>query len=128
MPDRIHQQQTVGASPQAIYDALTTTATFCEMTGAPAAIDPAEGGEFSLFGGMISGRNIECRPGRRLVQAWRARDWDEGVYSVVRFELHAHGDQTRVVLDHAGYPDGAGEHLDQGWQPNYWAPLTRLFT
>jgi activator of HSP90 ATPase len=127
MHERIHQEQTLNASPRAVYDALTTAATFGEMTSAPASIDSAEGGEFSLFGGMISGRNIECLPGRRLVQAWRAKAWDEGVYSVVRFELHAEGSQTRAVLDHAGYPDGTGEHLDEGWHPNYWAPLARLF-
>ena len=127
MPDRIHQEQTLSASPRAVYDALTTTATFGEMTGAPASIDPAEGGEFSLFGGMISGRHIECVPGRRLVQAWRAKPWDEGVYSVVRFELHAEGSQTRVVLDHFGYPDGTGDHLAEGWHPNYWVPLAKLF-
>ena len=102
MHERIHQEHMLSASPRAVYDALTTTATFGEMTSASASIDPAEGGEFSLFGGMISGRNIECLPGRRLVQAWRAKAWDEGVYSVVRFELHAEGSQTRVVLDHAG--------------------------
>lgn len=127
MHDRIHQEQTLSASPHAVYDALTTTATFSEMTGAPASIDPAQGGEFSLFGGMISGRSIECVPGRRLVQAWRAKPWDEGVYSVVRFELHAEGSQTRIVLDQAGYPDGTGEQLDEGWHPNYWAPLAKHF-
>jgi activator of HSP90 ATPase len=88
---------------------------------------PAAGGEFSLFGGAIRGRNIECVPGARLVQAWRASNWDDGVYSVVRFELTPEGGNTKVVLDHAGYPDGTGEHLDAGWHPNYWEPLTRRF-
>ncbi|HXS64600.1 MAG TPA: SRPBCC domain-containing protein, partial [Streptosporangiaceae bacterium] len=100
---------------------------FAAMTGAPAHIDPAAGGEFSLFGGAICGRNIECVPGTRLVQAWRASSWDDGVYSVVRFELTPEDAGTKVVLDHAGYPDGTGEHLDAGWHPNYWEPLTGRF-
>jgi activator of HSP90 ATPase len=127
MTAHIHQEQTIAASPEAIYAALTQAAEFGAMTGAPSRIDPAPGGEFELFGGAITGRNIECVPGARLVQAWRASAWDEGVYSVVRFELTAEGDATRVVLDHAGYPDGMGEHLDAGWQPNYWEPLSRRF-
>lgn len=123
----IHQEQTFAASPDAIFTALTQSTEFSAMTGAPAQIDPAAGGEFSLFGGAIQGRNIECVPGARLVQAWRVSTWDEGVYSVVRFELAGEDGQTKVVLDHAGFPDGTGEHLDAGWHPNYWEPLTRRF-
>jgi hypothetical protein len=45
----------------------------------------------------------------------------------VRFEQTRDGDATKVALDHAGYPDGTGEHLDAGWHPNYWEPLGRRF-
>ncbi len=127
MTTHIHQEQTFSASPGEIFAALTHSDEFGAMTGAPAQIDPAPGGEFSLFGGAIRGRNIECVPGIRLVQAWRASAWEDGVYSVVRFELVPEGAKTRVTLDHAGFPEGTGEHLDAGWHPNYWEPLTRQF-
>jgi hypothetical protein len=42
--------------------------------------------EQRMFGGDISGRNVELVPGRRAVQAWRSNAWPEGVYSIVRFE------------------------------------------
>src|SRR5882672_10204971 len=100
MTTHIHQEQTFAASPDDIFTALTLAAEFSAMTGAPARIDPAAGGEFSLFGGAIHGRNIECVPSTRLVQAWRASTWDDGVYSVVRFELAREGGTTKVVLDH----------------------------
>jgi activator of HSP90 ATPase len=127
MTAHIHHEQAFAASPDDIFATLTQAAEFGAMTGAPAQIDPAPGGEFSLFGGAIGGRNIECLPGVRLVQAWRAATWDDGVYSVVRFELTREGSKTKVVLDHAGFPDGTGEHLDAGWHPNYWEPLARRF-
>ena len=131
MTTHIHQEQTFAAAPAAIFAALTQSAEFAAMTGAPAQIDPAPGGEFSLFGGAIRGRNIECVPGTRLVQAWRASNWEDGVYSVVRFELEPEdartNARTKVILDHAGFPDGTGQHLDAGWHPNYWEPLTRQF-
>ena len=127
MTTHIHQEQTFAASPDEIYAALTQETEFAAMTGAPSQIDPAPGGEFALFGGMIHGRNIECVPGALLVQAWRAKNWEDGIYSVVRFALTSEGDATRIVLDHAGYPDGTGEHLDAGWHPNYWEPLARRF-
>jgi len=129
MSDRIHQEILVEAPPSRVYDVLTDSAQFSKMSGgAPAEIDPAAGGAFSCFGGMISGRNIECVPGERLVQAWRPKPWEAGVYSIVRFELRSEGKGTRVVLDHTGYPEGQGEHLDKGWHANYWEPLRKLLS
>src|SRR5258707_9487103 len=84
----IHQEIVFLASPKRVYDALLDARQFSQFSGgAPAEIDRKAGGSFSYFGGMISGRNIELKPNQRIVQAWRAGNWPEGVYSVVRFEL-----------------------------------------
>jgi uncharacterized protein YndB with AHSA1/START domain len=126
--DRIHQEIVVKAPPARVYEVLTDAALFSKMTGgAPTDIDPKPGGVFSCFGGMITGRNIECVAGERLVQAWRAKPWEAGAYSIVRFTLRSEEGGTRVVLDHAAYPEGQGDHLDKGWHANYWEPLIKLF-
>ena len=126
MKQHIHQEIVVAAPPAHIYQVLTEAAEFGKLSGgAPTEIDPVPGGAFSCFGGMIHGRNIECVPSERLVQAWRAKTWPEGVYSVVAFRLAPDGDGTRVSLDHAGFPEGQGEHLEKGWHANYWEPLRR---
>jgi hypothetical protein len=39
----------------------------------------AEGACFSLFGGWVSGRQIELAPNERITQAWRMTDWAPGV-------------------------------------------------
>jgi activator of HSP90 ATPase len=124
--ERIHQEVALaGSSPQRVYEALTQSERFGKITGSAAEIDPREGGSFSLFGGMITGRNVELVPGQRVVQAWRAGNWEPGVYSVARFELAPDGQGTRLVLDHAGFPPGQGEHLSAGWEANYWEPMRR---
>ena len=64
-------------------------------------------------------------PGKRIVQAWRAKTWPEGLYSLVRFELHAEGTGTKLVLDHDGFPEDAKVHLEKGWQSNYWDNLAK---
>jgi activator of HSP90 ATPase len=64
-------------------------------------------------------------PGKLLVQAWRAADWPEGVFSIVRFELKAQGAGTLIVFDHTGFPNGQGAHLAAGWHANYWEPLKK---
>ncbi len=127
MADRIHQEIVVASPPARVYEALTDEAQFSKLSGgAPAEIDAAPGGAFSCFGGMIRGRTIECTPGRMLIQAWRAENWEPGVYSIVRFALTPEGSGTRVVLDHAGFPAEHAEHLAEGWQANYWEPLQRM--
>lgn len=129
MPSSIHQELVVNAVPSHVYAALTDADQFSRMSGgAPATIDPVSGGAFSCFGGAIVGRNVECAPGERLVQAWRVKTWEPGAYSIARFELRPEGSATRVVLDHAGFPDDQREHLEQGWHTSYWEPLRRLFS
>jgi len=122
----IHQQVSIQASPAAVFEVLTTSAKFSKMTGGSKADIGGVGAAFKLFGGDIEGRNIELVPGKRVVQAWRAKAWPEGVYSLVKFELGADGQGTRIVFDQAGYPDGAEASLSSGWRQMYWDPLSQL--
>jgi activator of HSP90 ATPase len=120
----IHHEATFKASAERIYDALTQADKFSAFTGgAPANIDGGAGGAFTLFGGHIEGRNVELVPGKRVVQAWRAKDWAPGHYSIVRFELAGRGDETRIVFDHIGFPEEHRVHLEPGWQKMYFEPL-----
>ncbi|HEY8077208.1 MAG TPA: SRPBCC family protein [Labilithrix sp.] len=122
----IHQEIRLPARPSRIYDAYMDAKEHATFTaGGAVTIDPAPGGAFSTHGGVISGRTIELVPNQRIVQAWRVGNWPEGVYSIVRIELVADGDGTKLVLDHAGFPEDQGKHLDQGWHARYWEPLRK---
>ncbi|MCH9685854.1 MAG: SRPBCC domain-containing protein, partial [Deltaproteobacteria bacterium] len=82
MSTPIRQTITLSATPQQVYDALMTSAGHAAFSGAPAEVSPDEGGPCSWYGGHVTGRNIELQPGERIVQVWRAKNWDDGVYSV----------------------------------------------
>jgi uncharacterized protein YndB with AHSA1/START domain len=122
----IHQELTFTASPARIYEALTSAKNFAELTGAPANGDAVEGAAFSAFGGHITGRHVELVPNKRVVQAWRAKTWPEGLYSITRFELQSNGTGAKLIFDHTGFPDDMRDHLAQGWQANYWDKLAKL--
>jgi activator of HSP90 ATPase len=137
--ESIHQEVILKAAPVRVYEALTDADKFQHVTLLSAAVKsgmvqltvPAEisreaGGAFTLFGGHIRGRNIELIPNERIVQAWRAGDWDSGIYSIARFELSKAGAGTRLVFDHTGFPVGKAEHLAAGWKENYWEPLEKF--
>jgi activator of HSP90 ATPase len=121
----VHQEVSFQASPHRIYGILLDSKQFAAFTGLSAAIDPKAGGAFSMFGGLIVGRNVELIPHQRIVQAWRPTHWDPGLYSLVRFELKSQGSGTVIVLDHTGFPEGEFDSLNTGWKLRYWDPLTK---
>jgi len=133
----IHQEPVFAASRKRVYEALTETAQFDQviqlsgvMKGAkssvPTAINTAAGGAFALFGGYITGRQLELQPDQLIVQAWRAASWGPGLYSIAHFQLVDHDNGAKIIFDHRGFPDSEAEHLAAGWQANYWTPLAKL--
>ncbi len=124
MTTRITRSERYDAKPDQLYELLTDSSKFSSMTGgAPTDIDSTPGGAISMFGGMITGRTIEAVPGERLVQAWRPGLWEQGVYSIVRFDIEADGDGARLSLDHTGFPEGLADSLTEGWDDNYFGSI-----
>jgi len=124
MVDGIRLSNSYQASARRLYDILLDSKEFSAFTGGKAAsIEPTAGGAFTMFGGMISGRTIDLVPGRRIVQAWRAGNWDEGAYSIVRFDFADEGTGARLTLTHSGFAEEHRSHLTSGWSANYFDPL-----
>jgi activator of HSP90 ATPase len=139
--EAIHQELLLNASPQRVYGALTNTKSFDAITrlsdgdallkassAKPTAINAEVGGTFTLFGGYVTGRNLEMLPDERLVQAWRAGSWKPGTFSIATFSFVKEGAKTKLLFDHRGFPDGEGSSLAQGWHAHYWGPLTTFLS
>ena len=135
----IHQEPIINASRKRVYEALTGARQFNEITKiaaaedkaislekSPTVISPDVGGAFSLFGGIIIGRQIELVPNTRIVEAWRVSYWAPGAYSIAKFELVEQGSGTKIVFDHTGFPKGDEETLASGWKAHYWGPLAKF--
>jgi activator of HSP90 ATPase len=122
----LHQQIDLHATPERLYHILLDSKQFAAFTGEPAEIGPDEGSAFSMFSGVIVGRNIELVPDQRIVQAWRPKYWRPGEYSVVRFQFKAQGTRTTIILDHTGFPEGDYTSLYSGWGEKYWGPLEKF--
>lgn len=137
--ESIHQEVQFAATPERVYAALIDEKQFQQVvllgdavrSGMVKATPPAQisaqgGGAFSIFGGFITGRQIELVANARIVQAWRPADWAAGVYSIARFDLARQGSGTRMVFEHTGFPKGAAKDLAHGWKMNYWQPLAKF--
>jgi activator of HSP90 ATPase len=135
----IRQEIVLAASPRRVYEALTDAKHFDAITrlsdgeallkaqGAkPTAIQSQVGGTFTLFGGYVTGRNLQMIPHERLVQAWRAGSWEPGAFSIAAFSLDRDGASTQLKFEHRGFPDNEGPSLAKGWYEHYWEPLAKF--
>ena len=124
MATSIHQEVTIKATPARVYRAFMSSKEHEAFTAnGKAKISRKEGGTFFVHGGYVSGRNVELKPGKRIVQAWRVKGMPESVYSIVRFELKKARGGTRLIFDQTGLPPGHVGHLTSGWKARYWKPL-----
>jgi activator of HSP90 ATPase len=121
----IHQEVLFDADAAKVYRSLVDAGEFSKATGAPTTGGEGEGAAFSAFGGHITGRTLALVPNKLVVQAWRAKTWPEGKYSIARFELRPEGAKTRLVFDHDAFPEDQKEHLAAGWTANYWEPVAK---
>jgi activator of HSP90 ATPase len=137
--ESIHQEVVFKASRKRVFETLTQAKEFDKVVrlsaamqgGMPPSAPPTEistevGGTFAIFAGHIIGRHLEFVPHERIVQAWRVVDWNAGDYSIAKFELVEQGAQTKLMLEHKGFPKGLAEHLAEGWRINYWEPLGKM--
>jgi uncharacterized protein YndB with AHSA1/START domain len=123
MPD-IKQTVTFNARPGVIFDALMSSKKHSAFTGSPAKIGAVAGRPFSTFGGYISGINLDITKNKTIVQAWRAKNWPKGVWSVASFQLAAaKGGKTKLSFSHTGVPAGSLKGITSGWKGSYWTPL-----
>ncbi len=126
MPD-IKQTVTFDARPSVIFEALMSSRKHGEFTGAPAKIGAAAGQPFSAYGGYITGFNLDITKNKSIVQAWRAKNWPKGVWSVASFKLvAAKGGKTKLSFSHTGVPANAVKGTTDGWKSHYWAPLKAM--
>lgn len=114
---------TFDAPVDRVYAALANADEHGAFTGAPATGSAVPGTAFTTHGGAIEGWTLGTQANSYIVQAWRPADWPAGVYSLVRYDLTANDESTTLTLTHSSMPDGASEHLAQGWNDRYWAPL-----
>lgn len=123
----IKQKVKFKLSPERIYEILSDSKLHSKLTGQKAVISKDVGGAFSTHGGRVSGINVDLVPGKRVVQAWRSKDFPVGAYSMASFELSRAPDGgTQLVLTHRGVPKGLIPAVEKDWRATYWDNIRAL--
>jgi uncharacterized protein YndB with AHSA1/START domain len=124
MTKTIEQEIVIHATPSKVFEALIDQKKHARFTGEPAKISRRVGGAFTCYGGYIKGITLELVPAKRIVQAWRSRNWPKGVYCIVRFELSkSSGGRTKLRFSQIGVPADDYKEKNAGWKSHYWKPL-----
>ncbi len=115
----------LAAEPKDIYNALTNKNMLEIWTGEDAEMEPIAGTVFSLWGGSISGMNLEFEENRKIVQQWFFGEQEEP--SIVTILLHPDKKGTSVELHHTNIPDQDFDNISEGWDEDYFGALKELF-
>jgi activator of HSP90 ATPase len=126
----IRQTVIFSASPLEVFETIMDSARHQALSGEKAVISREIGGAFTAWGDHIAGFNLALDPGRKIVQAWRARDWWRDHYSIAIFELRDLGGVaggTELQFTQIGVPPHRFDGHSQGWIDAYWRPMQDVF-
>ncbi len=115
----------IPADPADVYNALTNKKMLEIWTGEEAVMEPLPDTEFSLWGGSITGLNLNFEENRKIVQQWYFGEQEAP--SIVTIILHPDKKGTSVELKHINIPDEAFENITEGWNEDYFSSLRELF-
>ncbi|KAL0383778.1 UNVERIFIED_CONTAM: Activator of heat shock protein ATPase [Sesamum calycinum] len=89
-----------------LYEILMDENRWKGFTQSNARISKEVGGEFSIFDGSVTGRNLELQEGKLIVQQWRFGSWPDGIVSTVRLTFdEPESGVTIVKLTHTDVPE-----------------------
>ena len=115
------------APPQVVYDTWLDSEGHAAITGSPATASNEVGGDFTVHGGDINGKNLELVPGKLIRQSWRTQQSaDSDLDSELEITLEPEGTGTRLTLKHTNLM-GDGTHYKTGWVKHYLEPMKEYF-
>ena len=115
----------INTEPSDVYAALTNPATIALWSGYPAVMAPEPGTEFSLWGGDITGLNLEIVTDRKVVQEWYFGDRPEK--SIVTITIVPERDNSVVTVEQTNIPDDDFPEIAEGWREYYIGAIIRFF-
>lgn len=115
----------IKASPGDIYAALVNPFSIALWTGSDAVMKEEKGSEFSLFGGDITGKNLQFHKDHKIVQEWYFGEQEEK--SIVTITLRQDRHFTKIELHHSNIPDEAFDDMSHGWDVYYFGGLKEFF-
>lgn len=126
---RIRQTQFIPhAEPKQVYRAILNARMHSAFTGSKATGEGRVGGKFTAWDGYITGKTLQLKSGKKIVQEWRTSEFPSE-YPASRLELNfkAKKGGTEIVMIHSRVPASQTASYRGGWVSSYWDPLREYF-
>jgi len=115
-----------GASPKEVYHLISDSQKHTSLSREKAVISKKVGGKFSAWRGHLNGYNLVLKPGKRIVQAWRATGWWPDYYSIAVFDFERVAGGTKLTFTQIGIPPHRYSGHYRGWIETYWTPMKEI--
>src|SRR6516165_4697335 len=123
----LKQTITFKASPRQVYDMIMDSKKHQSLSGEKAKISQRVGGKFTAWGSHLSGINLVLKPGKKIVQAWRATGWWPDHYSIAIFDISKVKGGSKLKFTQIGIPPHRYSGHYRGWIETYWTPMKEIF-
>ena len=115
----------INTGPTDVYSAITNPFTIELWSGYPAVMSTEPGSEFSLWGGDITGKNLEFIQDKKVVQEWYFGEQSEK--SIVTISITNDGENSIVTVEHTNIPDEDFDDIAEGWREYYFDAIMNFF-
>lgn len=115
----------IDAEAEDVYSALTNPVTIELWSGHPAEMGSEPGSDFSLWEGDITGRILELKPYKKIVQEWFFGDQTEE--SVATITIERQQSRSRVTVEHTNIPDKDFANISEGWREYIMGAIQNFF-
>lgn len=120
---------TLPVKAEKLYKAWLDSKQHSLFTGASAKASAKVNGKHSAWDGYISGKNIELKAGKKIVQSWRTTEFVEGAPdSILEVSFSEKAGKTKLDIYHHNLQKGDAKKYKQGWKDFYFTPMKHYFT
>lgn len=126
----LHLEPTFNTTAEQLYITLLDQQRVSAWTRSAVqmeAFPPAEGSQFSLFGGSISGTFVKLVPNEQIVQKWRLDNWKDGHYATLDIQLKQGAGETTMVVKWTGVPIGEEDRVRGNFEDYYVRSIKLTF-
>ncbi len=119
---------TLPVKAEKLYKAWLNSKEHAAFTGGAAKVSAKVGGKFTAWDDYISGKNLELKANKKIVQSWRTSEFAEDAPdSTLEVSLEEKNGKTKLSLYHYDLQKGDAEKYRDGWRDFYFEPMKQYF-
>lgn len=119
---------TLPVKAEKLYKAWLNSKEHAAFTGGGAKVSAKVGGKFTAWDGYISGKNLELKANKKIVQSWRTSEFaDNAPDSVLEITFEEKNGKTKLSLYHYDLQKGDAKKYRDGWRDYYFEPMKQHY-